>query len=311
MPLMNFKPFNLRALLALCMWVITSPVFAAETVDGVRGQILKMTDIFDTVLPGTIGKRNMTLHFTPKFSDFRDREYVRYPLEVRYGLAERWDVSGGVTPFAPNPFNSGQDHRWGPGELKLGLRYDLGARLKFFDDTTVGFETRVPVGKPPTPLNDHYTHVKPFVSAAHTLLQWPDTTFYTNVSYDRSVELSHRGEPPPDVVRRNVLEVVPGLLFKPGEFGTFAEYRVRLISEEADRYLAHEARIGALWDVPLARSEKWRLPGKWQIEIAYKHEITGEAGRDLDRGLAARVTWRTTLREVLTGSNGKAAATAR
>lgn len=270
-----------------------------------------MTEFFDTTLPGTVGKRNMTLHFTPKFSDFRDHEYVRYPFEIRYGIGERWDLSTGIMPFAPNPFNSGVDHRWGPGELKVGLRYDVGALLKFFEQTTVGFETRVPIGKPPTPLNDHYTHVKPFVSAIHTLGFWPDSMIYANVSYDRSIELTHRDEPPPDVIRRNIIEVVPGLLYKPGEFGYFGEYRFRHIGEERESYLAHEVRVGAIWDVPLARSEKWRLPGKWQLELAYNYEIAGFKGEDTDHGLAARVTWRTTLREVITGTNGTAAKSSR
>ena len=307
MPPLKLRPFYFRAFAALLALHAPAVIFSGEASGSMREQILRMTDFFDTTLPGTVGKRNMTLHYTPKFSDFRDREYIRYPFEVRYGVGERWDLSGGMTPFGPNPFNSGHDHRWGPGEAKLGLRYDLGARLNFFDETTVGFETRAPVGKPPTPLNDHYTHVKPLVSASHSLRRWPDTTFYANLSYDRSVELSHRGEPPPAGVRRNVVEIVPGLLFKPGQFGTFTEWRFRHIAEETDAYLGQEARVGAIWDVPLARSEKWRLPGKWQLEVAYKYEFACEKGRERDQGLAARVTWRTTLREVLTSTMGNAA----
>ncbi|MBI4624310.1 MAG: hypothetical protein HY736_13980 [Verrucomicrobia bacterium] len=310
MPRLRF-PSILGAVSALM--ALDGAVFAATAPDprtvSMREQVLRMTEFFDTTLPGTVGKRNMTLHFTPKFSDFRHREYVRYPFEVRYGIGERWDLSGGIMPFGPNPFKSGQDNRWGPGEVKLGLRYDLGALLNFFDATTVGFETRIPVGKPPTPLNDHYTHVKPFASAAHTLGIWPDTTFYANLSYDRSVELSHRGEPPPDVMRRNTIEVVPGLLFKPGQFGYFAEYRFRHIAEETDSHLAHEVRLGSIWDVPLARSEKWRLPGKWQLELAYK--VSAEQGQDLVHGVATRVSWRTTLREIFSGTNGNTAKTSR
>lgn len=306
MPLLRLRHSNL-SLPALLLALVAGPrAGAAEATTGIREQILRVTDLLDTILPGTIGPRNLTLRFAPKFSDFRDREYVRAPLEVRYGVAERWDVTGGVTPFGPNPFNAGLDHRWGPGEIKVGVRHDLGAWRHFFDATTVGVETRVPVGRPPVPLNDHYTHVKPFVSATHALAQWPDTTFYANLSYDRSVELTHRDEPPAGVVRRNVTEAVPGLLYKPGPFGTFAEWRARCIADETGQYLAHEGRVGVLWDVPLVRSEQWRLPGKWQLELAYKHEIAGERGREPDRGVTARVTWRTTLREVLAGANGLA-----
>lgn len=306
-----FRSICCRALALLLVLAVPSLLVSAEAPNGLREQILRMTEFFDTMLPGTVGKRNLTLNFTPKFSDFRDQEFVRYPLEARYGLAERLEVFGGVIPFGPNPFNSGHEHRWGPGEAKLGLRYDCGPRLKFFDETTVGFETRIPVGRPPVLLNDHYTHVKPFVSASHTLNRWPDTTFYANLSYDRSVELTHRSEPPPEVVRRNIIEVVPGLLFKPGQFGTFAEYRFRHINDETDWYFTHEARVGAIWDVPLARSEKWRLPGKWQLELAYKHEFTALRGADPDHGLAARVTWRTTLREFFARTSGATAEVAR
>ncbi len=263
----------------------------------VRERILRMTEFLDTMLPGTLGDRNITLHFTPKFTDFRDREFVRYPFEVRYGATDRLELVGGISPFAPNPFNPGRDHRWGPGEAKLGARYDLANPLFFYDSATIGFETRVPLGKPPVPLNDHYTHVRPFLATSRILRSHPDTTFYTNFSYDRSVKLTPREEPPPEVVRRHIAEVAPGLLYKPSELGYFGEYRFRHIQEPTNWHLGHEARVGTIWDVPLQRSADWHLPGKWQVEVALK--FTTEEGHGRNTGISARVNWRTTLREVL------------
>jgi len=52
-----------------------------------------MTDFFDTMLPGVLQEHNMTLHVTPKFSDLRDNEYMRYPLELRYGANDRLEYS--------------------------------------------------------------------------------------------------------------------------------------------------------------------------------------------------------------------------
>ncbi len=268
-----------------------------STTDRVRDRVLRMTEYFDTTLPGVLQDHNVTLHFTPKFSDFRDHEYIRYPLEVRYGASDNWELSGGLTPFTPNPFNGGREHRWGPGEVKLGTRYDIDGAVPFFDDTTLGLETRIPVGKPPTDINDHYTHVKPFISAARYLRTWPDVTLYSNVSYDRSVELTPRDMPPPWVVRRNIIELSPGLLYKPGEFGYFAEYHWRHITQPTEWHLGHEVRVGTIWDIPKARTEKWNLPGKWQLELAYK--FSKEEGYGTDNGISARVNWRTTLREVL------------
>lgn len=301
MPLLQSR--FVRQLAATALLAVTcGTVFGAEssrtsTTENIRERVLRMTEFFDTMLPGVLEQHNMTLHFTPKFSDLRDNEYIRFPLELRYGLTDQWELTGGLTPFTPSPINGGRDHRWGPGEFKLGARYDLDGLLPFFDDTTVGVENRIPLGKPPVELNDHYTHVKPFVSMARNLRIWPQTTFYLNLSYDRSVELTHREAPPPEVMRRNIIELNPGLLFKPGELGYFAEYRWRHITEETEWHLAHEVHFGAIWDVPLARTAKWNLPGKWQLELGYK--INHEEGRGTDHGIAARVNWRTTLKEVL------------
>lgn len=275
-----------------------APVAASSPTERVKQRVLRMTEFLDTMLPGVLEENNVTLHFTPKFSDVRSNEFVRFPLELRYGATENLELSAGITPFTPNPFNSGRDHRWGPGEAKFGARYDVAGAVPFFDDTTLGLELRSPLGKPPIELNDHYTHVKPFVSAARSLLAWPDVTFYANLSYDRSVKLTRRGAPPPEVMRRHVIEASPGLLYKPGEFGYFAEYRWRHIAAETEWHLAHEVQFGTVWDVPKARSEKWNLPGKLQIELAYK--VGKEEGYDVDHGVSARVNWRTTLREVLT-----------
>lgn len=289
-----------RILIAVTALALASTTFGAESRtagDRVRERVLRMTEFFDTMLPGVLEEHNMTLHLRPKFSDLRNYEYWRFPFELRYGLTDRWELQGGMVPFTPNPFNGGRQHRWGPGEGKLGTRYNIARKLPFFDETTLGFEARVPLGRPPTELNDGYTHLKPSISAARTLRIWPSTTFYANASYDRSVDLTHRPPPPPEVERRNVTEIAPGLLFKPSEIGYFAEFRFRHIRDDYGWHLAHEVQFGTIWDVPLARTEKWRLPGKWQVELAYK--VSHEEGRDTDQGVSARVNWRTTLREVL------------
>ena len=106
-------------------------------------------------------------------------------------------------------------------------------------------------------------------------------------------------------MRRNVVEVTPGLLYKPAELGYFTQYRFRHIAEEQEWHLAHEVRAGTIWDVPIARSEALNLPGKWQLELALK--VRHEEGRGTHPGITARVNWRTSLREVLTHKSSNSA----
>lgn len=275
---------------------VTTSTDGSQSGINLKERVLRMTEFLDTMLPGTLGKHNMTLHFTPKFSDVRDREFIRYPIELRYGVTDKFELSTGLSPYGPNPINSGRDHRWGLGEAKLGGRYDLGA-LFFYDKATIGLDNRFPLGKPPIQLNDHYTHVHPWLATSRKLQSLADTTFYTNFSYDRSVKLTHRAEPPPEVVRRHVVEVAPGLLYKPTEIGYFGEYRFRHIQEPTGWHFGHEFLVGTLWDIPIWRSAAWRLPGKFQAELGYR--VSTEEGHGLSQGISARLSWRTSLREVI------------
>lgn len=302
MPRFSSLQLSLLAAILLAAGAARSaPPVDANT--AMRERILRSTEFFNTILPGVLEDKNLTLHFTPKFSDLRRKEFIRYPLELRYGIGHRWELNGGATLFGPNPFKSGPDRRWGPGEIKLGARYDVGPFLNVFDQMTVGLETRVPVGKPPTELNDHYTHVKPFVSLSRNIASRPDFTVYGNLAYDRTFELARRAAPPLHVVRRNVIEVAPGVLYKPGEFGYFVEYRFSHITEPLEWHLAHEILTGTIWDVPITRSAGWKLPGKWQIEMALKTRHEESRGNDV--GVVTRVNWKTTLREVLGHASGK------
>jgi hypothetical protein len=262
-----------------------------------REDLLRMNEFFDTQLPGTLAEYNVILKFSPKFSDLRDNEFVRYPFELRYGLTPGWEIYGGLTPYHPNPFNDGVNHRWGFGEVKLGARYNIGKFLHFYDEATVGLEQRSPLGQPPIEIIGQYTHLVPFLTAARKLQSVPDTTFFTYLAYDREVDTPSRGDSTHPVSKMHIIGVAPGLLYKPGEFGYFIEYRYRHITLDRGSHRAHDHKAGVIWDIPLVRSQRWKLPGKWQLELAYKYNR--EDGLDTDQGVTARVSWRTSLREVL------------
>ena len=153
------------------------------------------------------------------------------------------------------------------------------------------------LGKPPVKLIDHYIHLRPNVTAAGRFFFLPDTTLITTLRYDRAVRAPSRDDMPPDVVRRNIVELTPSLLYKPGEFGGFVEYTLRFLEEPGGRRFAHASRIGVLWDAPLDRTRRWRLPGKWQFEISYAATEVEELGDD--QGLSVRVHVKTNLKQVL------------
>lgn len=269
--------------------VVKTSMVVSQTV---RDEVLRMRDFFDIRLPGALGRNNLVFDFEPKAGDLVRRKFVRMPFEVRYGLTSKLEIYGGLTPVMPNPFKTGEDHKWSLGMGKLGLRKDLSIEPFYFKKITYGFETLVPIGEPPTDLIDHYIHLRPFISTSRQLESLKDTTLFLAITYDQAVTCPSRGDIPSNVERRNVTEVAPGLLYKPCEFGAFAQYGISYLSQadKGDRF-AQIGRLGLLWDMPLKRSQQWKLPGKWQFELGYK--VSVEQGDKVDHGVHARVRWKT------------------
>jgi len=260
-------------------------------------ELLKMTEFFDTTLPGTLQKYNLVLNFSPRLPDVRNREFIRFPFTLRYGLREKWEIYSRITPFSPNPLNAGREHRWGLGEISLGVRHDIGRLDGIFDKVTLGLEARTPLGQPPIEITDWYTHVTPYINTSRSLSCIPYTTLYFNLGYERSLDTPSHRAPPAEVVRRHVFNFTPSILYMPGEFGGSFEYSFRYIEDdEIGCHLGHEFKAGPIWDVPRRRTRSWGLPGKWQVDLAYR--VTLEEGRSLSQGVSVRVDWRTTIREV-------------
>lgn len=257
-----------------------------------RDEILRVRDFFDVTLPGIAEKHHLILDFEPKVGDLVRREYIRYPLDLRYGLSNHWEAYAGITPYSPNPFDAGQDHRWGPGYGKLGVRYDLPLKRLWYRKITVGLEGQQPFGNPPIDLNDHYAHVRPSITASRPFPGLPDTTLFTNLLYDRAVWAPGHDDVSPEVMKRHMSELGNGLLYKPGEFGYFGQYALRHWDEPVGYRLEHIAKVGVIWDMPLERSRKWfRIDGKWQFELGLK--VSDLEGESPNYGVHARVKWKT------------------
>ena len=255
---------------------------------------LKMNEFLDVRLPGGTARKHLVFSFEPKLGDFFRREYVQYPFELRYGVTNSLEAYAGMTPIMANPFIAGPDRRWGFGMAKLGVRYTIAPKHFYFSKMTFGVEGLAPLGQPPVSLIDHYTHVKPYVTVSRELTMVRHTTFFTTVSYDRVLHTPFHNAIPPGVIKKNIFEVAPGLLYKPSQYGAFFEYGWQIVDQHEGQHLVNSYVIGGLWDIPMERSERWGLPGKWQCELGYRSR--NEQGVEPDRGLYARVRWKINLK---------------
>ncbi len=283
-----------------CLILYASPITAQEessdeneTLFSYR-PILAINEFFDTQLPGTLDKFNLSLEFRPRFSDLIRREFIRFPFVLRYGATDRIEIGALLTPIAPNPFRAGSDRRWSPGEAGALIRMDFDPILRIWDHATLEVVLRQPLGRPPAKLIDGYTRLQPVLSVSRTAFI-PELVAFANLSYDYALGSWGRAKPSPDhAIRQNVMSIGPGLLYKPDELGYFIAYRLKHIDEPQEFRWAHVYHIGVVWEIPLARSRSWKLPGHWQVEAGYR--LTDEQQRSIAHAITLRVRWRGDLK---------------
>jgi hypothetical protein len=257
---------------------------------------LRIREFFNASTPGTTKKSKLLFSATPRSTDIREGEFIRVSTQLRYGLADRWEIFGGMTPFFPSPINDGAEHRWGLGEAKLGVRYDWGHWGTFFDHVTVGLESRTPLGEPPPALIDYFSHVAAFINTSRPL-SFKHTYWYTTMTYDRAVHAPFREAAPYWATRTHVLIVTNSIRYMPGEFGAAASHSYRIFfSDGVGTHFGNEFRAGPIWDIPLWRTQSWGLPGKWQFEVAAR--VSFEEGVKTNKGISARIRWHGNIHEV-------------
>lgn len=264
---------------------------------------LVANEFFGTVLPGTLDKYNLNLTFRPRGGDFAQRDFIRWPIGVRYGFTETLEGQAGISPFTPNPFRGFRDHRLGLGEYRLGLRQSITPWRPFWNQAMVGFEFRSPLGRPPVDLIDGYAHIRPFMTMTRPSRLLPSTLFYLTLSHDHSFSAPFRNSDVPDeVIRQHISEITPGFLYKPGEWGTFIDYTTRWINEPTGTRHAHKYQVGVVWDPPRAQTIRLGLPrGSWQFELGYA--LTDEQERSLRHSVQFRARWEGDLKEFRRWSN--------
>ena len=185
-----------------------SAIAFASTLFGAEPVATKPTDdelrirgVFDSALPGTERKNSLRLIVHPHFGDLHQRDYLRMPLGLRYGVNERWEVTGEVEAFFAHgigkvPFFA----REGFSNVHAGTKYQLGEALLKGWETAVGIDWTRPVGSPPLDLTDGLQHVAAFTSFSHRLERNRDWRVFWSVGYDDVTATSVPGQ-----IRRNDL----------------------------------------------------------------------------------------------------------
>lgn len=247
---------------------------------------LRLPGIFQSLLPFTEGKYALKITLRPHFGDLTKRDYLRAPIGLRYGLNERWEISGEAeTYFAHGLKDRSFFDGSGLGAMRFATKYHLERPIFERWDVATGIEYMRPVNRPPPQITDGYQHVVPFVTFARPIERYPGARLFWGLAADFINPTGIPGEMVRNRLDDDTLTFSTGVVWQRHPF-TYT-FETTLATTQVFGDINEElliVRPGVVWRVP----PKYTFDSKaeWFLGLGLRGEY-GPEGTDF--GVSARV----------------------
>jgi hypothetical protein len=214
------------------------------------GTISRIWDLFEIDLPKTERNGEVRFSFQPHFRDLIDKGYLRIPCEFRWGVNDHFELNSDVETYFDHGLRRGS-YGDGISELHFGAKYAWLDWLKPTWDTSVGFNSSIPVSRPPIELTDGHDHLTPYIVFGRKLDALPGLSGFLNFRSDFVTASSTPGNFGRNEPHTHSATVTPGLLYDHYPWHYTIEVdgtTTRFIGSGSHDFLT--VRPGVLWDLP-------------------------------------------------------------
>ncbi|HUL52218.1 MAG TPA: hypothetical protein VLT83_02295 [Opitutaceae bacterium] len=252
--------------------VFAASAAAQQAPPHVSDDSLHIDGVFNSDLPRTEHKFNLKLVVHPHFGDFTQRDYLRVPVRLIYGVTGRWEISEETdTYFAhglrKKPFFSQE----GLSGVGVATKYDIGNHLWPGWDIGVGAGYIMPVSNPPAEVTDGLKHLNSFVTFAHQLERHPNLRVFWGVGSDLVRQTSIPFERTKNELRDNAQNLTVGGVWAHGAVTYTLEtsYSTTRLTGHTARDL-YQVRPGFILELP----KKWTFhsKGQWLFGLSVNAE---------------------------------------
>jgi hypothetical protein len=212
--------------------------------------ISRIRDLFEIELPTTERTGQIKLSFQPHFRDLLNEDYLRLPLELRWGVNDHFELNSEIDTYFDHGLRKGNGG-YGISTLHFGAKYAWLEWLKPTWDASVGINSSIPVSRPPIELTDGHDHITPYIVFGRKLGNVPGLSGVINVSTDFMSASSTPGAFERNEPHSNSLTVSPGLLYDHHAWHYTLEVdgtTTRFIGSGSHDFLT--IRPGVIWDLP-------------------------------------------------------------
>lgn len=259
-----------------------------ETDENYKNQIWRWSNsqirgISEAKLPDTQPGGTWRLSVSPRFGDFFNREYVRWPIGAMYGITDRTEVGVLVQPYSPNPFNSGGE--WGMANYLMSAKHQWSSPKAVAFASATGIDIKIPVEGAPVDSNEGMNRYSFYTTFGKSPKALEDYYVYMSLGYDMLTDSDADGFIPDWKPQDDFTEVVVGVLYHRNDivWGLSAGWQ-HVVDGHSDDYF--NIIPSATFDVP--PRFVLDLPGR--VQVGTSIEFRYHDGR-IDPHARAKVRW--------------------
>jgi len=236
------------------------PAVHAAT-NGDQGTIPRIPGLFEIDLPVTERRGAVKFIFQPHFRDFISKDYLRVPLEFRWGVNDHFELNSVTDAY----FDHGLRHSHngqGLSSLHFGAKYAWHEWLKPTWSTSVGFNSSIPVSRPPRELTDGHNHFTPYIVFGRKLNWLQGLSGFVHASVDLLSKSSTPGNFGRNQPHSNSMTLTPGFLYDRKAWHYTLEVdgtTTRVLGKGDKDFLT--IRPGVVWDLP--KKLVFNARGRW------------------------------------------------
>lgn len=231
--------------------VPASPAPASSAPDNWENYAIShIQDLFEIDLPKTERGGQVQFSFQPHFRDLIDKDYMRVPFEIRWGVNNHFELNSDIDTYFDLGLHKGNSGD-GISELHFGAKYAWLEWLKPTWETSVGFNTSIPVSRPPIELTDGHDHFAPYIVFGRKLDDVPGLSGFINVHADFVTASPTPGNFGQNEPHTHSMTVTPGVLYDHDPWHYTLEVdatTTRLIGSGSHDFLT--IRPGVVWVLP-------------------------------------------------------------
>lgn len=244
-----FCPLLCLLPLALLAEDTAAPAVVAETAPP-TDLLTRLGGLFNIELPRLDPPGTFKLIFHPHFGDLFRRGYIRTDTGLRWAVNDHLGMNAEVDTYATHGLGS-TTHGYGIGQVRGGFKYVFSEWPNPEYQTSIGFDTAIPVDAPPVDMTDGLSHFTPNLALEYRPPHHPRWTTFAGTNIDLISTTSVLGTPIINTPRDDSLSFTGGAIYDMGQlkWTLQATYTTTaLIGDATINY--YSVRPSVLWYVP-------------------------------------------------------------